>query len=90
LNHLAPYRAKSYDALTATIGSLDVFEVPNLGDRPYQIEVQVMWDDKPDGAILVMGGIDDGGWSAFAPITESFLVDPTGAFVCEDSQTEAT
>jgi hypothetical protein len=36
-----------------------------------------------------MGGIDDGGWSAFAPLTESFILSPTG-FIGEEGGTAPT
>ena len=31
----------------------------------YQVEVQLFWDDQPNGELRVMGSIDDGGWRAF-------------------------
>jgi hypothetical protein len=89
LRQLAAYRAQSYEALKVTIGSLDVYEVANPGAPSYQIEVQVMWEAKPDGNILVIGSIDDGGWSAFAPLTEGFILDRTGAFVGEGDEASA-
>jgi hypothetical protein len=49
----------------------------------YQGEVQVMWDDKPDGAIRVMASIDDGGCRAFVPLTDDFILAPDGTFVDE-------
>jgi hypothetical protein len=30
------------------------------------------------------GSIDDGGWRAFSPLTESFILAKTGTFVGED------
>lgn len=46
-------------------------------------KVQVFWDDTPDGAIRVMASIDDGGWRAFVPLTEAFILAPDGSFVDE-------
>lgn len=43
-------------------------------------EVQAFWDDEPDGAIRVMASIDDGGWRAFVPLTEDFILAPDGTF----------
>ena len=50
----------------------------------YQLEVEVMWDYKPDDDIRVMGSIDDGGWRAFSPLVEWFILSRTGEFVGED------
>ena len=46
-------------------------------------EVQVLWDDEPEGNIRVVVSVDDGGLRAFVPITESFVKSPTGDFVGE-------
>lgn len=40
----------------------------------YQFEIQVFWDDKPGGNVRVMGSIDDGGWRAFVPLCEDFIM----------------
>ena len=80
---LQPYRSRTYTDLTLLIGSLEAYEVPNDDGHPYQVEIEVFWDWKPGGDIRVMGAIDDGGWSAFSPLTEDFLVaagpDPVGS-----------
>ena len=83
IERLAAYRAEPYVALRGLIGSLDVYEVANLDGTAYQIEVLVMWDDRPGGDIRVMGSIDDGGWSAFVPLTESFILSAGGTFAGE-------
>ena len=80
---LRPYRAKSYAELRDLIGQIDVYEIENSNGPDFQIEIQVFWDDKPDGNICVSGGIDDGGWSAFSPLGEDFILAPDGSFVGE-------
>lgn len=47
------------------------------------VEINAMWDDKPDGNIRVIASIDDGGWRAFVPVSDSFIVAPDGSFVGE-------
>jgi hypothetical protein len=49
----------------------------------YQIEFQAFWDDASSGNLRVLGAIDDGGWRAFAPLSEDFIVAPDGSFVGE-------
>jgi hypothetical protein len=38
---------------------------------------------KYGGAIRVIGTVDDGGWRAFRPLTEDFIVGPNEQFVGE-------
>jgi hypothetical protein len=73
---LKAYQRRTYPQLRALIGSLRSFEVPHNGGHPYQIEIQVIWDGKVGGDIRVLGAIDDGGWSAFRPLTDDFIVGP--------------
>jgi hypothetical protein len=54
--------------------------VADSGTR-YQLETQVFWDGKPERDIRVMVSIDDGGLSAFLPISDDFIIAPDGSFV---------
>jgi hypothetical protein len=52
----------------------------------YQREVYAFWDGgrrAVDGDLRVSVAIDDGGWSAFSPLVEDFIISPTGEFVGE-------
>lgn len=82
---LAKYRAKPYRELVTLIGNTQTLEVLASSGATYQIEVEAMWDDpkKPNDALRVLGSIDDGGIRAFLPLTDSFLVTPTGELVGE-------
>ncbi len=80
---LQPYRAKSYAELRGLIGQVDAHEVANPDGPDFQVEIEAFWDHRPDGNICVSGGIDDGGWSAFSPLCENFIVAPDGSFVGE-------
>jgi len=53
------------------------------GAVTYQVEIDVFWDDKPGGAVRVLGMIDDGGWRAFMPMCEAFGKAPYVSFVDE-------
>ena len=81
--HLEPYRGKPYAALKDLIGQVDAHEVPIASKLTYQIKIQAFWDDKPYGDIRVSGAIDDGGWRAFFPLTDEFIISPDGTFVGE-------
>jgi hypothetical protein len=69
----------SYAALAARVGDNDVREVTGASGARYQIEVQILWDSMPRGAVRLLGGIDDGGLSAFVPLADSRLVVPPRA-----------
>ncbi len=49
----------------------------------YTIEADAHWVDQPQGDLLVVVGIDDGGWSAFSPLAQDFVLRPDGTFVGE-------
>ena len=70
------YRGRSYEALAASVGHIDVREVRTSDGTCYQLELQVFWEDKAGGALRVVGGIDDGGLRAFFPLTLDFLRKP--------------
>jgi hypothetical protein len=80
---LRPWREQSWAQLREVVSQSHRFEVIGESGTWYQGEVQVVWDDKPDGAIRVMGSIDDGGWRAFVPLTEDFILAPDETFVDE-------
>lgn len=85
VNELSEYRRCPYDQLRALVGSPKRSrEVEGrLGNR-YHVDIQVHWDAKPDGNVRVIGCIDDGGWRAFLPLSESFIKARDGSFVGED------
>ena len=78
---LAAYRARLYSDLRARIGKPATGVIAARSGAVYQIEVQVFWDDKPDGNIRVLGSIDDGGLRAFVPLCAGFIIAPDGRFV---------
>jgi hypothetical protein len=66
-------RAKSYAELVQIRGETITCEKIGPSGALYVIEVEVRWDARAGGAIRVIGGIDDGEWRAFAPLTRSFV-----------------
>jgi len=47
----------------------------------YQIEIEVFWDNRRGGAIRVIGSVDDGQSRAAVPLTEDFVITPSGTFL---------
>jgi hypothetical protein len=41
----------------------------------YQVDVDVYWDDQPEGVIRVAVCIDDAGPSAYRPLCDGFLIE---------------
>jgi hypothetical protein len=80
---LAVWRRKPYGELIALVGHARHTERRGESGAEYQLEMDVLWDDEPGGDIRVMGSIDDGGWRALAPLTESFILSKTGEFIGE-------
>jgi hypothetical protein len=82
---IARLRAMSYDSLVERL--LDENEVEEIvGDSgvTYQAETHAMWETGQPPALLVMIGVDDGGFrSSFTPVTQSFITTGDGSFVGE-------
>jgi hypothetical protein len=80
---LARYREYPYERLAQLVGSQRAEEQRGQAGTLYQLEFEFFWDDRPDGNVRVIGGVDDGGIRAFLPLTESFIKAPDGSFVGE-------
>ena len=76
LRTLVPVRRLSYEKLAARVGRDEHVEIRGSSGRDYQLELQFVWDDQPNGAVRVIGSIDDGGWRACCPLSTSFLAEP--------------
>ena len=78
------YRSRSYAELKKLMADGDAYEVTGDSGTCYQIEVEAIWDYKPDGDLRVIAGIDDGRWrAAFSPLLDDFVISPSGDFVGE-------
>ena len=71
------YRQEPWEYWRDRIGTEPiVFEGKTDEGKEYQVEVESFWDDKAEANIRVLIGIDDGGWRAYCPVCESFIVAP--------------
>jgi hypothetical protein len=80
---LEQFRHYTFKELQASIGNIFTFQIDGESGVQYQIEVEAVWDGKPGQDIIVLGTIDDGGWRAFSPLSDSFIIRPDGTFVGE-------
>lgn len=79
--HLAGYAKQTYTKLVTLVEAehIETFEVRSDSGVCYQVEVQFIWDDRPGGAVRILGNIDDGGIRAIFPLGRSELVPPPEA-----------
>lgn len=77
------YRAMSYEQLRALVGRVEPYNFEASDGMHWQIEIQIIWDEKPNGDIRVLGAIDASDLRAFLPLTDDFIVAPDGTFVGE-------
>jgi hypothetical protein len=83
LEQLEKYKAIPYDQLKEFVlrDEPDAFTVAD-GDTTYDIEILYYWDSGKPGNIRVIGHINvSGGWSAYRPHSEDFIVRPDGSFI---------
>jgi hypothetical protein len=84
LQELSHYRERSYDDLLAMVDSSETFQRDSPSGTPYQIQMQVFFDDESQRNLRIMGAIDDGGLRAFIkPLCEDFILAPDGSFIGE-------
>ena len=77
---LRSWRERSRAQLREKVNQAHRVEVTGASGTRYQVEVQVFWDNKPDGAIRVRASIDDGGWHALLPLNDDFILASDGSF----------
>lgn len=80
---LEVYRRRSYNDLQYLLDRQDTTEIKASSGVVYQLEFLAVWDDKEGGNLRVVGAIDDGGFRAFVPLTDSFILAPDRSFVGE-------
>ena len=79
--HLALFVRRSYAELAAIIDQPQSAHASGPSGAAYQIEFNVFYDSGTSGDLRIIGSIDDGGWRAFAPLSKSEIMKPTGELV---------
>ena len=62
---------------------IQCFDVTGASGVEYQVEIQGWGDGDEEEDIRILGGIDNGGLSAYVPLSDSFIMRPDG-FLVED------
>jgi len=78
---LARLEKVSYADLARLIGKVETKEAVDEDGKKYQLEIQVFWDGKRGGDLRVIVAADDGGWRAFKPLADSFIMRPDSSLV---------
>ena len=78
---LRAFATRAYDELVRSISRPEVKNISTESGVSYQIELNVFWDSEPKKDLRIIGSIDDGGWRAFLPITESLIMKPDGTLM---------
>ena len=73
-HELRELKGQPYQTIRDLIGHPLSKRVLGVDGAPYNVEIVAAWDDKPEGAIRVMVSVDNGGWRAFFPLTDSVLI----------------
>jgi hypothetical protein len=77
-------RRRSYaDLRDSLLSAPNTFEVKGASGTLYQVETQAHWDRGKDGPLRLFVSVDDGGWRAVVPMSQSFILAPEGSFVDE-------
>jgi hypothetical protein len=65
------------------LGRPETIEVGGATGVTYQVKTHAVWDGRKEGDLRVFVEVDDGGWRAFVPLGEDFIISPDGSFVGE-------
>ncbi len=77
------YKQWPYSYLADLVGQTEHTQILSDTGIEYQLEIEFLWDNEPEGNVRILGAIDDGGWRAFFPLCDSFIIKPDGTFVSE-------
>src|SRR6266446_3334005 len=70
-DELSQYRATSYSDLVALVDISKTIERTAPSGTTYQIEMQVLIDDRQRKTLRILGAIDDGSfWRAVSPLSD--------------------
>jgi hypothetical protein len=75
------HRTRSHRDLQSLIAAPEVVELVGPSGTRFCVEIEAVWDSEVGGDLRVIGAIDDGGWRAFKPLSDDFIMRPDGTLV---------
>ena len=73
----AEWQARRYADVVPLVGELEVLERIGPSGVAYQVEINIVWDDRANGPIRVLVGVDDGRLpAAFRPEAADCIIEP--------------
>ena len=73
---LGRLRTTGYTPLVERVDSSETHEVTPESGTVYQVQTMVYWDGKGSKDLRVIVAVDDGGWSAYHPLTRDMILSP--------------
>ena len=77
------YHARSHRELRSLVAEPQALELVGPSGTRFRIEILAVWDHQAGGDLRVIGSIDDGGWRAFVPLSDDFIMRPDGTLVAD-------
>jgi len=78
---LNEFATRPYSDLVALIDKPVDVTVTGTSGTSYGIEFNMFYDSHLTGDLRIIGSIDDGGWRAWFPLTETLIMKSNGKFV---------
>jgi len=82
-DELANLKTRSYSFFSQSVNRTTHKKIIGQDGAHYQIEIEVFWDNRRGGDIRVLGSVNDGHSHAAAPVTEDFVITPSGTFLAK-------
>ncbi len=83
LQHLTPYRERSFEELRSLLAAPESYSGVAADGTKYAGQVKALWDDKPQGNLRIWSEVTFSLWSMFAPVVSAFIKAPGGQIVGE-------
>lgn len=79
------YRSKEYGFWKSLMDRKEqiTFDFTNENGTWYQVEIDAVYDSKPDRTIRVVFMIDDGSRRAWSPLSSCFIINPQNEYIGE-------
>jgi hypothetical protein len=77
-DELESLKTRPYSFFAQSVNRTTHKKIVGQDGAHYQIEIEVFWDSRRGGDIRVLGSVDDGQLPVVVPVTEDFIITPTG------------